>query len=165
MVLVILYLVELFREKIDNTSCRKNTQKAPQFSKREKILKDLQVVEVMPIVTKLIDKINTGPITEQNRRNFVTDLTFVKDQLTLRGKLRKQSSIIKKTQRILVRIRSLTFVELLAELNDQISSNEKVTIENLIHKLEDAIKQKNYAVMEKLNEEVKRIFPAFCDLD
>ena len=135
------------------------------FSEREKILKDLQVVEVMPIVTKLIDKINTGLITEQNRRNFVTDLTFVKDQLTLRGKLRKQSSIIKKTQRILVRIRSLTFVELLAELNDQIASNEKVTIENLIHKLEDAIKQKNYAVMEKLNEEVKRIFPAFCDLD
>ena len=135
------------------------------FSEREKILKDLQVVEVMPIVTKLIDKINTGPITEQNRRNFVTDLTFVKDQLTLRGKLRKQSSIIKKTQRILVRIRSLVFVELLTELNDQISSNEKVTIENLIHKLEDAIKQKNYAVMEKLNEEVKRIFPAFCDLD
>ena len=65
----------------------------------------------------------------------------------------------------MVKIRSLTFVELLAELNDQISSNEKVTIENLIHQLEDAIKQKNYAVMEELNEEVKRIFPAFCDLD
>ena len=53
----------------------------------------------------------------------------------------------------------------LKDLDDEISSNEKITLENLIHKLEDAIKQKNYAVMEKLNEEVKRIFPAFCDLD
>ena len=135
------------------------------FVEREALLKKLQVAEVKPLITRLINKINTEPMTEQNLKDFVNDLTYVKDQLTLRGKLRKQSSIIKKTQSVLVRIRFLVLVELLTELNDQISSNEKVTLENLIHKLEDAIKQKNYAVMKELNEEVQLIFPTLCDLD
>ena len=67
------------------------------FSDREQLLKDLQVIQVLPLVTELIDKVNTEPITEQNRGELVTALTHVKDQLTLRAELRKKSSILKKT--------------------------------------------------------------------
>ena len=41
------------------------------------------------------------------------------------------------------------------ELGDKISSYEKVKIEDLITKLEDATKQENYAVMKELNERIK----------
>jgi molecular chaperone DnaK (HSP70) len=41
------------------------------------------------------------------------------------------------------------------ELGDKISSDEKVKIEDLITKLEDATKQENYAVMKELNERIK----------
>ena len=132
------------------------------FLEREKILREAQLVDIKPLITRLINKINTESMTV---KDFVNDLTYVKDQLTLRGELRKQSSIIKKSQNVLVRIRSLALVELLPELHDQISSTEKVTIEHLIHKLKDAIKQKNYSVMKELNEEIQLIFPTLCDLD
>ena len=135
------------------------------FNDRNQMLKDLQVTQVLPLVTDLINKVKTEPITEQTRKELVSSLTHIEAQLVLRAELRKKSSILKKTQKVLVRIQSLTFVELWEALDDQISSAEKVTLENLIHQLEDAIKQKNYAIMKELNEEVKRIFPAFCDLD
>ena len=54
------------------------------FVEREALLKKLQVAEVKPLITRLINKINTEPMTEQNLKDFVNDLTYVKDQLTLR---------------------------------------------------------------------------------
>ena len=66
------------------------------FSMREERLNELQFVEVAPLIERLIEKMNRETLTEQNRRSFIKDLTYVQEQLTLRGKFRKQFSIIRK---------------------------------------------------------------------
>ena len=126
----------------------KATSKAEKnFVKRDKMLRESQVVEIRPIINRLIDKINAGSITKQG---ILDELKYVDSQLDLKTKLRQKFSIIRESRNVLIEIRSLALVGLLSELKEQISIDEKDTVESLIHRLQAAINQKNYAVMEEL---------------
>ena len=126
----------------------KATSKAEKnFVKRDKMLRESQVVEIRPIINRLIDNINAGSITKQG---ILDELKYVDSQLDLKTKMRQNFSIIRESRNVLIEIRSLALVGLLSELKEQISIDEKDTVESLIHRLQAAINQKNYAVMEEL---------------
>ena len=137
------------------------------FSRRNDLLERLNVVQVRPLLAQVIEKVKAEPTSEQSRQEILESLTYIQDQLTLRGELRKKASILKRTQELFTEIKSQALLTLLRELrktNENLSKKELLVIENVIPKLSDALKEKNYIVLEKINQKVQLMFPDLCDL-
>ena len=134
------------------------------FKKREVTLKELSINEVYPVIEDIANRLISGPIDEDARYLLIKDIQWVQSQLFLRKTLKKKSEILKKSKRTIRQIESIavcrTTRQGLESLGDKISIGEKTELENLINKLEDAIKQKNYAVMKELNE----VYPMIADI-
>ena len=123
------------------------TKAEEMFVEREQILREGEMTGIKPLVERLIVQINLGSMTDEA---IVEELEYIQFQLDLKTKMREKFSIIRSSRNILIEIRSLALIGLLTVLKSQASIDETVTIEDLIHKIQAAINQKNYAVMKEL---------------
>ena len=141
-------------------SLTKSTENA--FDQREMSLRQLAIGEISPTIEKIKSILSAGPITEETRLNLVKELDWVQTQLSLRKKVRKETAILTTVKTTVKQVQCIILCHeswhKLKTLDSKISSRKKVRLRNLINKLEEAIKQKNYTVMKELNEVIQTNF-------
>ena len=141
-------------------SLTKSTENA--FDQREMSLRQLAIREISPTIEKIKSILSAGPITEETRLNLVKELDWVQTQLSLRKKVRKETAILTTVKTTVKQVQCIILCHeswhKLKALDSKISSRKKVRLRNLINKLEEAIKQKNYTVMKELNEVIQTNF-------
>ena len=141
-------------------SLTKSTENA--FDQREMSLRQLAIGEISPTIEKIKSILSAGPITEETRLNLVKELDWVQTQLSLRKKVRKETAILTTVKTTVKQVQCIILCHeswhKLKALDSKISSRKKVRLRNLINKLEEAIKQKNYTVMKELNEVIQTNF-------
>ena len=123
------------------------TRAENNFLKRDKILNESETVAIKPIIDQLINEVSAGLMTNEE---IVSKLKKVEFQLSLKTKLRQEFSIVRESRNVFLEIRTLTLIGLLTALKTQVSIEELDTVDDLICKLDDAVKQKNYTVLKEL---------------
>ena len=129
------------------------------FEKRDKTLEALSISEVYPVLRDIADRLMSGPVTEDDRYLILKDVLWVVEQLALRKTLKKKSAILDKSRHTIQTIEAIVVSYLgryeLDCVDNEVSLDEQVKLENLVVELENSILQEKYSVMPELIEKIR----------